>query len=403
VIDDKPNTSRLAVFGGSPAFDRPLHVGAPNIGDTEAILSRIRGVLERRWLTNNGPCVIELERAIASMHRVEHCVAMCNGTLALETAIRALGMTGEVIVPSFTFVATAHALTWQGITPVFADVDRTTHVLDPADVEKRITKRTTGVIPVHLWGQPAAIEELSAVTKRHGLRLVFDGAHAFGSSYGGKMIGGFGNAEILSFHATKFFNTFEGGAVLTNDAKLAEDLRFIRNFGFAGLDDVVHVGTNAKMAEVCAAMGLASLETLSHVVEVNRSNYALYQELIESIPGLQLFRYSPDEKRNYQYVVVTVDPERTGLTRDELVGVLRLENVLARRYFSPGAHRMAAYRATYGEVDLPNTDWLCERIFCLPTGTAVTDSDIRRICELLQSAIRRAPDVREALRKRSLA
>lgn len=386
------------MFGGKPAFERPLHVGAPNIPDPDAVLGRIRGVLERRWLTNNGPCVLELEAAVAAMHQVEHCVAMCNGTLALETAIRALGMTGEIIVPSFTFIATAHAVSWQGLTPVFADVDRKTHSLDPADVARRITPRTTGIIAVHLWGQPAATEELAALAKSRGLRLLFDAAHGFGSGHHGKMIGSFGDAEVFSFHATKFFNTFEGGAVVTNDAALARDLRFIRNFGFAGLDDVTHVGTNAKMTEVCAAMGLASLESLSRVVEANRANYELYRQLLTRLPGLEVFQYASDGPRNYQYVVVTVDPDLATLTRDELVAVLRQENVLARRYFTPGAHRMAAYRDANRDAVLPNTDWLSERVLCLPTGTAVGQEDVKTICVLLDAAIRNASQVRKALR-----
>ena len=388
------------MLGSLPAFERPLHVGAPNVGDIDRILTRIRGVLERGWLTNNGPCVVELEQSIASIHKVRHCVAMCNGTLALEAAIRALGMLGEVIVPSFTFVATAHALSWQGLTPVFADVDKTTHTLDPNDVERRITERTTGVIAVHLWGQPAAVEDLEKLTKTHGLRLVFDAAHAFGSSHRGRMVGGFGDAEVFSFHATKFFNTFEGGAVVTNNDKLATDLRFIRNFGFAGLDNVVSIGTNAKMTEVCAAMGLASLETLSRIVEVNRAHYFSYRKLLSRTPGLQVLEYTLDEARNFQYVVVTVDEDRAGLTRDEIVTVLRAENVLARRYFAPGAHRMAAYRERTGAIDLPNTDWLSDRVFCLPTGTTLLESDIRRICEILSLAVECADEVREQLRLR---
>jgi dTDP-4-amino-4,6-dideoxygalactose transaminase len=309
-------------------------------------------------------------------------------------------MTGEVIVPSYTFIATAHALTWQGITPVFADVDRTTHLLDPVDVERRITDRTTGVIAVHLWGQPAPIDELTALTKRRGLRLVFDAAHAFGSSHRGNMIGCFGNAEVLSFHATKFFNTFEGGAVLTNDAQLATDLRFMRNFGFAGLDNVTHVGTNAKMTEVCAAMGLASLESLSDVIAVNRAHYESYRQLLSSTPGLRVFEYPTDERRNFQYIVITVDAEVAGLTRDELVAVLRLENVLARKYFSPGVHRMAAYRDSHPGVELPNTDWLSDHVLCLPTGTTLESGDVRRICELLNAAVRDAPIVRDALARK---
>jgi dTDP-4-amino-4,6-dideoxygalactose transaminase len=191
---------------------------------------------------------------------------MCNGTIALEIAIRALGLTGEVIVPSYTFIATAHALHWQGITPVFADIDPDTHNLDPEAVRRMITPRTTGIIGVHLWGRAAPVEALQAISDEHGLQLMFDAAHAFGCSYRGQMIGNFGRAEVLSFHATKFFNTLEGGAVVTNDDELAEVMRLMRNFGFSGYDNVIHPGTNGKMVEICAAMGLTNFDELDDVV-----------------------------------------------------------------------------------------------------------------------------------------
>ncbi|TAM01379.1 MAG: aminotransferase class I/II-fold pyridoxal phosphate-dependent enzyme, partial [Pusillimonas sp.] len=202
----------LAINGAPPAFEKPLHVGRPNIGNREAFLQRVNQILDNQWLTNNGPMVQEFERRIAAHLGVKHCIAMCNGTVALEIAIRALGLEGEVIVPSWTFVATAHALYWQGITPVFADIDPTTHNLDPAAVRRMITPRTTGIIGVHLWGRAAPIDELQTIADEHGLKLLFDAAHAFGSTYKGQTIGRFGACEVLSFHATKSFNTFEGGA-----------------------------------------------------------------------------------------------------------------------------------------------------------------------------------------------
>src|SRR6185369_3387994 len=202
------------------------------------------------------------EQRVAKMLGVRHCIAMCNATVALEITIRALGLTGEVLVPSFTFIATAHALQWQQIIPVFCDVDPETHCLNPRSVEKMITPRTTGIIGVHLWGRGCDIGSLSEIARSNGLKLLFDAAHAFGCSYEGRMIGGFGDAEVFSFHATKFFNTFEGGAVTTNDDDLAEKIRLMKNFGFAGYDQVIYLGTNGKMSEVSAAMGLTSLESL---------------------------------------------------------------------------------------------------------------------------------------------
>src|SRR5580704_10099419 len=278
----------LAIFGKPPAFASKLHVGRPNIGDRGRLLERINEMLDRNWLTNDGPFVQQFEGKIAEFVGVRHCIAMCNGTVALEIAIRALGLAGEVIVPSFTFVATAHALQWQEITPVFCDIDPATHRLDLARVEEMITPRTTGIIGVHTWGRPCDIEALEGVARRQKLQLLFDAAHAFGCSHKGQMVGGFGRCEILSFHATKFFNTFEGGAVLTNDDALAEKMRLMRNFGFSGYDNVIYIGTNGKMTEVCAAMGLTSLESLEQFVETNRRNHHAYRRELQPIPGVTL-------------------------------------------------------------------------------------------------------------------
>src|SRR5262245_2680457 len=210
----------LAIFGAAPAFAEQLHVGRPNLGDRGRFLERLNDILDRRWLTNHGRYVGELERCIAQLVGVKNCVLVANGTIGLELLIRALGLGGEVIVPAFTFVATAHALQWQEITPVFADIDPTTHCLDPASVEAAITPRTTGIIGVHVWGRPCAVDELQALARRRGLKLLFDAAHAFGCSFGERMIGAFGEAEVFSFHATKILNTFEGGAIVTNNGEL---------------------------------------------------------------------------------------------------------------------------------------------------------------------------------------
>ncbi len=255
----------LAVLGGVPAFAEPLHVGRPNVPDRAKLLQRIEGALDRRWFTNDGPLVQEFEAALVRQLQVKHVVAMCNGTTALEIAIRALELKGEVIVPSFTFVATAHALQWQEITPVFADIEPATHLIDPAQVERLITPRTTGIIGVHTWGRPCDVAALAEIADRRGLTLLFDAAHAMGCTHRGVPIGRFGAAEVFSFHATKCVHSFEGGAVATNDDDLAEKLRLMRNFGFAGYDRVVYLGINGKLSEIHAAMGLTSLEDLPRV------------------------------------------------------------------------------------------------------------------------------------------
>jgi len=236
-------------------------------------MKRIGNVLDSRWLTNGGPCAQEFEHRIADLVGVKHCIAICNATVALEIAIRALGLSGEVIVPSFTFIATAHALQWQEITPVFCDVKRNDPTLDPERVEQMITPRTTGIIGVHLWGHACDVEALGEIASRHNLRLIFDSAHAFGCSHGGRMIGGFGDAEVFSFHATKFVNSLEGGAVVTNDDELAKRTRLMQNFGFTHYDQTDYIGTNGKMNEVSAAVGLTNMESMESIISANYRNY----------------------------------------------------------------------------------------------------------------------------------
>jgi dTDP-4-amino-4,6-dideoxygalactose transaminase len=389
----------LAIFGKEPAFAEKVHVGRPNIGNRERLLGRINDMLDRNWLTNDGPYVQEFEKRIAEFVGVRHCVAICNGTVALEIAIRALGLTGEVILPSFTFIATAHALQWQEITPVFCDIDPRTHTIDPAEIEKMITPRTTGIIGVHTWGRACDVSGLEAIARRRNLQILFDAAHAFACSYKGKAIGGFGRCEVFSFHATKFFNTFEGGAVLTNDDALAEKTRLMRNFGFRGNDNVIYIGTNGKMTEVCGAMGLTSLESVDEFVETNRRNYRAYRRGLDGIPGLRLMSYDESERTNYQYIVVEVDEQEAGLGRDELVQVLTAENVLARRYFFPGCHRMEPYRSYFphAALTLPETEKLCGRVMVLPNGTSVDEVAISQIGEVMRTAVSNAAAVRTRL------
>jgi len=385
----KTQIGDLALFGGKPAFDATLHVGRPNIGDQKRLLRRIEDILERRWLTNNGPYVQEFERKVAELLRVKHCVAVCNGTMGLEIAIRALALTGEVVVPAFTFVATAHALQWQEITPVFCDIDPITHNIDPSKVERMITPRTSGIIGVHLWGRACDVEALEALAKRRNLRLLFDAAHAFGCSYRGHKIGRFGDAEVFSFHATKFFNTFEGGAVVTNNDELATTIRLMKNFGFAGYDNVIYVGTNGKMSEVSAVMGLTGLESLDEFIAINYRNYDQYRRELEGLPGVHFLTYNETERYNYQYIVLEIDEAATRISRDHLVQILHAENILARRYFYPGCHRMEPYRSHFPHAGLllPETERVAERVLSLPTGTAIGPEEIRAICNIIRLAL----------------
>jgi dTDP-4-amino-4,6-dideoxygalactose transaminase len=393
----KSSISDLAVFGGTPAFAEKLHVGRPNLGDRDRLMGRINDMLDRRWLTNDGPFVQEFEKKICEFIGVRHCVAMCNATIALEIATRALELKGEVIVPSFTFIATAGSQSWLGITPVFCDIDPKTHNLDPAKVEKMITPRTTGIIGVHVWGRPCEIDALTEIARRHKLKLMFDAAHAFGCSYKGRLLGAFGEAEVYSFHATKFLNTFEGGAVVTNNDELAHKMRLMKNFGFAGYDNVIHPGTNGKMCEVSGAMGLTGLESFDRFVEINQRNYKQYHADLDGLPGINVINYDPREKCNFQYIVTEIDEAKAGISRDEIVDLLWAENVLARRYFHPGLHKMEVFRALYPHAGLllPETEKLTSRVMVLPTGTAVDPEEIRKVCALIRFAIEHGQEIRQ--------
>lgn len=400
----KVSLDELAIFGGGPAFAEKLHVGRPNIGDREKFHQRVNDILDRRWLTNSGRYVEEFEQRVAELSGVEHCVAMCNGTIALEIAIRALGMTGEVIVPSFTFIATANALQWQEITPVFCDIDPRTHNLDPRQVEQMITPRTTGIIGVHIWGRACDIDALSEIAKRRGLKLLFDSSQAFACSYKARMIGGFGDAEVFSFHATKFVNSLEGGAVVTNDAQLGRKLRLMKNFGFTGYDRTDYIGTNGKLNEVSAAMGLTNLESIDEFIATNRRNYKQYEKELAGVEGVTLSRYDEAERCNYQYVVLEIDERKTIVNREELLAMLHAENILARRYF-PGCHRMEPYRSYFPHAGLllPETERLSKQVLSLPTGTDVGPRQISLICQIIKTIVSRGWEVRERLSSRELA
>lgn len=393
----------LAFFGGAAAFREPLHVGRPNIGDRQALMARIEDILDRRWLTNHGPYVDAFEQRICAITGARHCIAVANATLGLEIAIRASSLTGEVIVPSFTFIATAHALQWQGITPVFCDIDPLTHTLDPDKIEALITPKTTGILAVHVWGRPCAVEALEQIAQRHGLTLLFDAAHAFGCSHNGRMIGNFSAAEVFSFHATKFLNSFEGGAVVTNDDALAQRVRLMMSFGFSDYDTVDSIGTNAKMTEIAAAMGITSLDSMDEFIAVNRRNYQQYRQVLADLPGVELIVYPEHERCNFQYVVIEVDEQLIGVSRDQLHQILVAENILARRYFYPGCHQMEPYRSTFPDAGrhLRSTEQLAERVLSLPTGTSVGPEQIQEIGRIIRLVATHGAAVRAELAARA--
>jgi dTDP-4-amino-4,6-dideoxygalactose transaminase len=345
--------------------------------------------LDRRWLSNNGPVVQEFEKRVAEILGVKHALAMCNATAAIEIACRALGLKGEVILPSYTFIATAHALQWQEITPVFCDMDPATHNIAPAKIERLITPKTTGIIGVHVWGRGCETEAIEAIAAKRNLKVMYDASHGFGCAKGGRMLGTFGECEVFSFHATKFINCLEGGVVATNNDELAYQMRMMTNFGFTGFDKVEYLGINCKMNDISAAMGLTNLEAMEEIIAVNRQNYDVYKARLADVLGISVINYDPAEQNNYQYVVIEVDPEVCPRNRDEIVEALHAENIIARKYFWPGCHKMEPYRSLQPNAGLllPETERVAARVIVLPTGQTVDIETVNRVCEFIRNAL----------------
>lgn len=397
MTEERPR--RLAILGGRPAFPEPLVVGRPALGDRRALLRAIDRALGRRWLSNSGPAVRALEGRLASHLGVAHVVAVSSGTQALQLAARALDLSGEVILPSFTYVASAHALAWLGLRPVFCDVLPRAHTIDPARVGPLVTARTSAILGVHLWGTPCDTRALERVAARHSLRLLFDAAHAFGCSHQGRMIGAFGNAETFSFHATKHFTTVEGGAVATDDGDVAARVRAFRRFGIDGRGQVSGPGTNATMSEICAEIGLAGLGRLGIIESGNRRRHQLYATRLAGLRGVRVLAFQENERQNCQFAVLETT-QKAALTRDELLAALMADGVAARDYFAPGCHRLPPYRGRR-HAALPVTERLSQTVLCLPTGPAVGLHEVRTVCDIIRSALGQADAVRLAVRARA--
>jgi dTDP-4-amino-4,6-dideoxygalactose transaminase len=375
-----------AILGGKPAFENQIFVGTPNLLNRERFLHLANEALDSRLLTNFGPLSLKFQKEICRLTGAKYSLAVCNATIGLELALLALNLKGEVILPSFTFVATAHSLRRAGLTPVFCDINPATHSLDPAQLEKLINSRTAAILPVHMWGQVCPdVEEIERLARKHGLAVLYDAAHAFGSEPPERPISSFGDAQVFSFHATKFINSFEGGAITTNSEALYTKLRLFANFGFSGLDQVTSWGTNAKMNEICAAMGIAEVEEMDSILGTNRSNYLAYRQAIK-VDGVRVLDLRHGS--NCQYIVLNVDEQRLGLTRDQLLQTLWAENILARRYFFPGCHRMEPYASdrTLRHGSLVQTDKVCGEVLILPTGQTMIGDRIERVARVIQTA-----------------
>jgi len=395
---------QLAILGGEPSFSRPLHVGRPNLPNRDTLHAYLDHIIDSRWLTNNGPLVRKLRDKLEEYLQVKHCIPVSNGTIALELAERALGFRNEVILPSYTFVATPHSLQWQKINPIFADIGELDVTISPDSILRAMNYTTSGIIGVHVYAHPCDYKSIEKIASDRKIKVLYDAAHAFGCEVDNVPYATLGDASVFSFHATKFFNSFEGGAIATNNEGLAEEVRLMANFGFAGKvqDQVDYLGINGKMTEISAAMGLAMLETVEQIRERNLLNFLVYRDCFSRIEGISLIE-PPNRitKHNWQYVIARLDNENFGLCRDQVVSALEAENVLVRRYFFPGCHRMHPYREQFRNSSnmLPNTDLLAKQVIAFPTGQEVNEQAIRKIALLLENISEHSHQVEKVLKK----
>jgi dTDP-4-amino-4,6-dideoxygalactose transaminase len=368
------------MFGGEPLFAEPLPMVRPALPPPAALLEDYRRLLETGQLTN-GETVARLERAAAAYLGVEHCVAVSSCTSGLILVERCLGLRGEVIVPSFTFFATAHSLLWNSLDPVLADCEAGSWNLDPERVRRAITPATSAILGVHLFGNPAAARELEAIARRARVRLIFDAAHAFGARIEGTPIGAFGDAEVFSLSPTKPLVAAEGGLVATRHATLARDLRAARNYGHSGDYDCRLLGLNARMTELEAALALASLPLVEPHLERRERLAQLYEQYLGEEPGLDLQRIRPQDRSSRKDFSIVVDGARFGVSRHLLAAALEMENVPLRRYFDPPLHRQRLYRRYYrprGDA-LETTERISRGVLSLPIYSQMSEDDVARI------------------------
>ncbi len=393
----------LAVLGGRPLFEKPYHLTRPTFPRLDEITPLLARIRDSRWLTNNGSFVQEFEQRLAQFLGVDSCSAFCNGSLALCLAVRALGLTGEVITTPFTFPATPHALDWNGIVPVFADVDPETFNLDPDRIEPLITERTTAILPVHVFGNPCDVEAIERVAARHRLKVLYDAAHAFNVTYRGRSILAAGDASILSFHATKVFNTLEGGAVVCSDEEVQKRLRLLRNCGILNEEVVVESGLNGKLNEVQAAIGLLNLQEVSESIERRRRCFERYRAGLGDLPGIAFQKWSAGAESNFSFLVVRIDADGFGLSRDEVYAALRLERVMVRKYFYPLCSTYSCYSqlpSARSEL-LPEATRLARSTLALPLFDSMEDDQLEAVVDLVRQLHACAVDVRAQLRQTS--
>ena len=363
-----------------------ITVTSPLLPDLEEFTKSLQEIWQRKWITNNGVLHAQLELALAEYLKVPYVSLFTNGTLPLLTALQALRITGEVITTPYSFVATTHALWWNGIKPVFVDVDLSTGNIDPEKIEAAITPRTTAILPVHVYGKPCDTAAIQAIADKYGLKVIYDAAHAFGVEVNGKSILEAGDMSTLSFHATKVYNTIEGGAMIMHDAKTKQKIDYLKNFGFASETEVIGPGINSKMDEVRAAYGLLNLKQVDAAINARQRVAKAYRAALKDIEGLSYWEDMPGVRHNYSYFPIFVDAMKYGMTRDELYFKLKEQGILGRRYFYPLISEFSTYRGLESArpENLPNAHKMADTVICLPMHHALTDDDVERVLNVIK-------------------
>lgn len=364
----------------------PITVTSPLLPPLDEFEKYLEDIWQRKWITNNGHYHHLLEQALCEYLGVEYISLFTNGTLPLITALQALRITGEVITTPYSFVATTHSIWWNGLKPVFVDIDPATGNIDPAKIEAAITPRTSAIMPVHVYGNPCDTERIRTIADRYGLKVIYDAAHAFGVRVNGRSVLEAGDISTLSFHATKTYNTIEGGALICHSAEMKQRIDHLKNFGFESETEVVAPGINAKMDEVRAAYGLVGLKYIDRAIEARRRVAERYRRELAGVEGISMFEPRPDVTYNYSYFPIFVDAERFGCTRDELYGRMKADGVLSRRYFYPLISAFSPYN-TYesaAESNLPVATRMADQVLCLPLHHRLTDSDVERVLSFIK-------------------
>lgn len=382
-----------------PLFNKSFYITRPNLPKAKEVYPLLSKMLETRWVTNFGSFHNLFTEEIKKNLGVSYALPCCNGTIALFLLIEALALKGKVITTPFTFPATIHSITMAGLEPLFCDIDKDEYTLDTSKVEALITKDVSAILAVNVFGNVCKVDELERISAKYNIPVIYDSAHAFLASYKGRKVGGFGKAEMFSFHGTKFFNTLEGGAITTNDEQLYNKMRLLINFGIKNEESVVSIGLNGKMSEMNAIFGLLSFKKSGTYLKQLKSHYALYKKELAKIPGIKMQIINPDARPNHQYMPVEIIENEYGLTRDELHKVLKMDNLITRKYFYPSADQYECYKNMdfVKNTKLENVKAVTQRVMCLPLYASMKAGDIIKICGLIKTVNSRAREIREKL------